>query len=222
MSAKAGIPPWDATRRRREPGCGLERCEDRWLDKVVARQLDTSARADRFRAKLPAFPARAQKFPATSVGNLSSNDGIRRCFRDGLSQKRAVSTKFRAFFPTTREFWPSRECEISIYGKPPRRRPSETGHARKHASIPAARLRAETRTSHRSLYSAPSPYSSSRRFFLLMNAEWTGASGRMRPSAPHSAIRLNGIVGRSAIRCNSARKSETMPRSLVSTAAASE
>jgi hypothetical protein len=67
-----------------------------------------------------------------------------------------------------------------------------------------------------------SPHSSSRRFFRLMKAEWTGASGLMRPSAPHSAIRLNGIVGRSRIRRNSARKSETMPRSLVSTVAGSE
>jgi len=95
-------------------------------------------------------------------------------------------------------------------------------HVESVVLFPAARLRAETRTSHRSLYSAPSPYSNSSRFFLLMNAGWTGASGLIRPSAPHSAIRLNGIAGRSAIRCNSARKSETMPRSLVSTAAASE
>jgi hypothetical protein len=51
MPAKAGIQPWDATRRRREPGCGLERREHRWLNKVVARPLDTWERADRFRAK---------------------------------------------------------------------------------------------------------------------------------------------------------------------------
>src|SRR5277367_4347196 len=52
---------------------------------------------------------------------------MRRCFRDGFSQKGANSTKFPAFFPTTREFWPSRDCEISIRGKPARRRPPGTG-----------------------------------------------------------------------------------------------
>src|SRR5277367_2587583 len=56
---------------------------------------------------------------------------MRRCFRDGFSQKGANSAKFPAFFPTTREFWPSRDCEISIHGKPPRRLPSSAGHARK-------------------------------------------------------------------------------------------
>src|SRR5271156_4908640 len=31
------------------------------------------------------------------VGNLLANDGIRRCFRDGFSQKAAESAKFPAF-----------------------------------------------------------------------------------------------------------------------------
>jgi len=37
------------------------------------------------------------------VGNLLANYWIRRCFRDGFSQKPADSAKFPAFFPATRE-----------------------------------------------------------------------------------------------------------------------
>jgi hypothetical protein len=46
------------------------------------------------------------------VGNSSANHCIRRCFRDGFSQKTAESAKFPAFFPATREFWPSGYCKI--------------------------------------------------------------------------------------------------------------
>ena len=37
------------------------------------------------------------------VGNSSANSWIRRCFRDGFSQKTAKLAKFPAFFPATRE-----------------------------------------------------------------------------------------------------------------------
>src|SRR5271170_6056816 len=53
------------------------------------------------------------------IGNLFRSYWIRRCFRDGFSQKTVDSAKFPAFFPATRQLPTSGDREL-IRGKPPR------------------------------------------------------------------------------------------------------
>ncbi len=65
-------------------------------------------------------------------------------------------------------------------------------------------------------------HSNSRRRLRRMNGEWTGAPGTMRPSSPHSAMRLNGITARSPMCVSTARKSATIPFNRASTSAGSE
>ena len=208
----------DEARRR----AGMRsRAARRLLNKVVARRLNTSEWAARISTP------NSLHSPAHRENSLrASKETVK--FRSAASL-RAADRRKRGMLENTHHAgdraYPVSHGPARLAGSASLRRAAGSRrphHVESVVLFPSARLRAETRTSHRSLYSPPSPYSSSSRFFLRMNAEWTGASGRMRPSAPHSAIRLNGIVGRSAIRCNSARKSETMPRSLVSTVAASE
>ena len=196
------------------------RAARRLLNKVVARRLNTWEWAARISRQIPCIPCAPRKFPACAKETVK--------FRSAASL-RAADRRKRGMLENTHHAgdrrYPGSHGPARLASSASLRRPAgsrQPHHVGSVVLFPSARLRAETRTSDPSLYSAPSPYSSSSRFFLLMNAEWTGASGLMRPSAPHSAIRLNGIVGRSAIRCSSARKSETMLRSLVSTAAASE